>query len=537
MIRLRRLRRYWLVPAILFAALLVYAAWPGRSTFTISPETTYVTEPVDAQGYIDYPTALNERMGKGITPENNANVLIWQALGPHPEGGTMPPEYFKWLGIEQPPEQGEYLISSDKYFQANLKTLPNDVIGLIEDEQSWKKQWDDCIDQARKWPWQAKDQPAIADWLRRNEKPLALAIEASKRPHYFNPRVSKSNDARTPRLLGSLLPCLAKCREMANALKCRAMRRIADEDFDGAWQDLMTFQRLGRLMAQGGTLVETLVGISQVAIASDGQLTLLYHCKRSSKQALDWLADLKRLPPFPTLADKFDVGERFMALDSLHSVACGGTKQLEQAPGAAPGTFEKEPLWDRLFTHNIDFDPAFRNANRTLDRLAAASRLPDRSARAQAFAQITSDVVESRAAVDELSFVSRATMGASTRGEMIGNILVTLFLPAAEKIQNAVERINQSQLNLQIAFALAAYRADNGHYPAKLEELAPKYLSSVPGDLFSGKPLIYKPTEDGYLFYSVGVNGIDDDGRWTDDEPPGDDLRVRMPVPAPKSKR
>ena len=65
----------------------------------------------------------------------------------------------------------------------------------------------------------------------------------------------------------------------------------------------------------------------------------------------------------------------------------------------------------------------------------------------------------------------------------------------------------------------------------------PKYFDKVPDDLFSGKPLTYKPEKDGYLLYSVGVNGIDDGGRWHDDHPKGDDLRVRMPVPEPTSKK
>jgi len=101
---------------------------------------------------------------------------------------------------------------------------------------------------------------------------------------------------------------------------------------------------------------------------------------------------------------------------------------------------------------------------------------------------------------------------------------------------DANDRTEQTQANLQVALALAAHRADTGRYPAKLEELVPKYITTIPGDLFSGKPLVYRPTEAGYLLYSVGVNGIDEDGRWTDDEPKGDDLRVRMPVEEPKPK-
>src|SRR5262249_47323422 len=122
------------------------------------------------------------------------------------------------------------------------------------------------------------------------------------------------------------------------------------------------------------------------------------------------------------------------------------------------------------------------------------------------------------------------------RGEHIGNVMIALLLPSIEKVLDSGDRTEQTQTNLQIAFALAAYRADQGKYPPRLDELAPKYLSKIPLDLFSGKPLIYRPAENGYLLYSVGVNGIDEDGRWTDDDPKGDDLRVRMPVTEPPRK-
>ena len=93
------------------------------------------------------------------------------------------------------------------------------------------------------------------------------------------------------------------------------------------------------------------------------------------------------------------------------------------------------------------------------------------------------------------------------------------------------------QHNVQVAFALAAYRADSGHFPTNLADLAPKYLTTIPCDLFSGKPLIYRPTADGYLLYSVGLNGADDGGRFHDDNPPGDDIGVRMPLAPLKPKK
>jgi hypothetical protein len=86
-----------------------------RGKFTIGKETTYVTGPLDKDGYIDYAAALNERLGKGVTPENNANVLLWKAMGPLPgdmrqRKKKMPAEFFQLMGIPAPAEKGEYFI-------------------------------------------------------------------------------------------------------------------------------------------------------------------------------------------------------------------------------------------------------------------------------------------------------------------------------------------------------------------------------------------------------------------------------------------
>ncbi len=85
------------------------------------------------------------------------------------------------------------------------------------------------------------------------------------------------------------------------------------------------------------------------------------------------------------------------------------------------------------------------------------------------------------------------------------------------------------------AFALAAYRVDNGSYPEKLADLKPKYVAEVPKDIFDDADLHYRRDSGGYLLYSVGPNGKDDGGRGRDDcknNEGWDDLVVRMPAPA-----
>jgi hypothetical protein len=519
-------RRLWTIVLGLFVsvtALLVSVAWPGRSTFTVSEETTYVTGPLDKHGYVDYVTAINELLRKDISPENNANVLIWQALGPRPEGGPgMPAEYFEWLGIEPPPEQGDYLVSWTNYLKENWN-----IDGSLD-----LAAYSDSLTRASQWPWKAEEEPELADWLKRSEKPLGLVMEATRRPEYYNPLVPRRTDDRSPGLLAVLLPNVQRCREVAAAFACRAMLRVGEGKSEEAWQDLLACHRLSRLVARGGTLIDLLVGIAIDQDARKAEVVFLDNAPLESKQLRACLADLRKLPAMPAAADKVHLFERFMCLDSMMFTAQHG---MQFAGSGAPpkGSQVQTPL----FTRSIDWDPALRNVNQWYDRLAAAFRITDRTARAEEMAAITRELRMLKAGVSDTGVVQKAFMGAKARGEWTGNLLFGLMIPAFEKVQGAVDRCEQGQRNLHLAFALAAYHRDNARYPTALDELAPKYLDKVPNDLFSGGPLIFRLQDGGYLLYSVGVNGLDEGGRGYEDEPRGDDLSVRMPVPEPTVRK
>ena len=63
------------------------------------------------------------------------------------------------------------------------------------------------------------------------------------------------------------------------------------------------------------------------------------------------------------------------------------------------------------------------------------------------------------------------------------------------------------------ALAVERFQLENGRLPNDLRELVPGFLTSVPGDPFDGAPLRYKPLLKGYVVYSVGPDGHDDDGK------------------------
>jgi hypothetical protein len=516
--------------SLIGAALLLLPPLAAGQTpapkFPLGQDTTYVTGPLDAEGYIDYEAALNERLGKGVTPKTNANALLWKALGPAPEGGNrMPPAFFRRLGIEEPPPRGDYLVALDAFLKGRINF----------EAGGWEELYDKQT-RASQRPWKASDFPHLADWLKANEKPLAVAVEATKRPGWFNPLVSRRPQPGS--LLGARLSGVQKCRELARALICRAMLRVQEGKFDDAWQDLLASHRLGRLVARGATQIELLVGIAIHQITSNATLAYLERAPLTSRQVLDRLKELQALPPMPPLADKIALGERFTYLDCVQMVRRGGVGMME---GLAGGRATKPTPKEEQALSSIDWTPVLRQGNRCYDRLAAALLLKDAAARQKAIARVEEDITALKKDAVDYAGVFKAIVEGGDPGKQvskaIGNVLIGLLLPAAGKVQTAHDRAEQTQRNLHLAFALAAYRRDHGRYPAKLADLAPRHLPAVPDDLFSDKPLIYRPSEKGYLLYSVGVNGKDDGGRWQDDDPPGDDLSVRVPLPPRKEKK
>ncbi|MCP4246145.1 MAG: hypothetical protein GY778_03765 [bacterium] len=65
-----------------------------------------------------------------------------------------------------------------------------------------------------------------------------------------------------------------------------------------------------------------------------------------------------------------------------------------------------------------------------------------------------------------------------------------------------------------IALAIRMYQLDNGRRPAKLSQLVPDYLPSVPVDPFAaaGASIRYRPDTDHPVLYSVDHNGVDNGG-------------------------
>ena len=109
----RKLRFIWIAGGIilLFVGWFFYQLFGPSAAIVVSKETTYITEPLGPDGLPDYEAYLLQQGSEGVTPENNAAVLIWQAMWP----GDLAQEHWlllcEELGIKEIPSSKEALVS------------------------------------------------------------------------------------------------------------------------------------------------------------------------------------------------------------------------------------------------------------------------------------------------------------------------------------------------------------------------------------------------------------------------------------------
>ena len=104
----------WLtVSAILLISMLVKAEDAKSTKIILSPETTRILEPLNPDGTVNYLEAINSRYSKGVTPENNAAILLLQLVGPEILPGEIRDTALKRLGIAELPQEGKYFRRSD----------------------------------------------------------------------------------------------------------------------------------------------------------------------------------------------------------------------------------------------------------------------------------------------------------------------------------------------------------------------------------------------------------------------------------------
>lgn len=469
---------------------------------------------------VSYADEIDQKFRKNIQPDQNALAKLYEAIGPRPEGTFQGEEYFRRLGIPVPPDSGKYFSDFAKGLSGEALQEANDEYGLACD-----------------WLWKEEQYPDLAKWVRENAEPMAVVHEATLRPEWYYPMFDRKNeDGKPAALIGMLLPHVQKTRSLARYLAIRANLHLANDEPEQAWKDLQTCHRLGRLTSRGPTLIDYLVGAAINSVAIQGELRLLNHAKLTERQIDQFLLDLSQLPPMPDVLLNVDVTERRMFLDSVTLMGQGYLNFAELTGDDDPlegGTF------DRLLKAMIDWDEVRKKGNEAYDELVAALEVEGAEERRQALAKIEENRVATRTKFTGgalLKDVLSSGSASNVATDRMADVLIALMTPAIQNVDAAQVRCLQMNQSLVLAFQLQKYKVVNGGYPEDLPSLEKALSITIPPDLCNGQPLTYSKTKDGYFFYSVGTNGIDQGGKSWNDPPldtsgtKADDLIIRMPL-------
>ncbi|MCA9100517.1 MAG: hypothetical protein KDA63_05165 [Planctomycetales bacterium] len=588
--------RFLLATILAAVVLLVLWAWQllrPSPPIRLSRQTTYITAPLADDGLPDYVAYLNDKYGEGVTPENNATVLLVRATGLPDVQGEQRARWFDALGMEPLPEDGEYLTSL--FDQAPLERTSNWLVAYWRSQQDGSKpptsmaglnEFSQPIDRdmerrrefAAKYrprgdmplmrsipygedgeydwmqateevarelhrramarPWQSSRLPSMDEWLNENRGYLDKVVEASKKPKMHAPLFS-DEQYQGPDLVGVDITIVQDVNDACRVLCARAMNRVAEGRYEEAFEDTMAVHGLARLEGSGPTVVHYLVGLARDGIACELVLALAADEDVSELMLRKALRDVSGLERWKGMADQFDEAERLAALDTAL------TLYRDPSLSGLGGRKESSTV-SRLAASSVDWNFVLSRINGEYDDLADASRNPGDEQRQQ-------KLVENEEARDEAAKMTpgRAAWCAisrQARSAWIANTVLRLMMPASHAALTAEVRANVSLDLATTALALALYRACHGEYPETLDLLVPEIMDDVPVDAFADGPLHYERRGEGYLLYSIGQDRRDDgatnwstrmrDGEWMSIEDyeaggtDGDDLVVRVPMPA-----
>ncbi|HSW44167.1 MAG TPA: hypothetical protein VLM89_01185 [Phycisphaerae bacterium] len=294
------------------------------------------------------------------------------------------------------------------------------------------------------------------------------------------------------------IPVLAEYRAWAQWLTAHSRwARESQGDTSAAVEDWLTTFRMGRQLTRSHSMLPWLVEMAIVGPVSQEMMM----ASRETLDPLDTASMVRRideiLGPVPP-ADRLLAGERIEAQHTVESVYVrqGG---------------------DWLVVSEV---AKYRNAGLGMILPGNPSRLWN------LFSPLYHDIHTARDCVDRCYASLKACTDAAVSYRIDAkfpgtptitppNVLAGFPGESLSMIRRFFSMYYDSRTHIEAAAAMLAireYHRRHGRYPETLELLVPEFLPRLPVDYADRQTLRYRRTNDSYVLYSVGLNGIDDGG-------------------------
>ena len=459
----------WKLALVAAGVYFAFDLFIRRTPVEVSRETTYLVEPLDKDGLPNYALAIHQNQREGVTPENNAAALMWQAVRP-PE--VTDEEYAlicREIGIS--PSAKEQLLTDfsgdeTKKLLMQWRLASDDGVRrrLDEFEQieftAATEKWMTTLHSS---PWKREAAPPLASWLDQNQAPLDMLAVAGARPKFYSPSPNVLADHDTA-VLNMALPQVELLRKCAYSLSTRATYRIGNGQFADTWKDCMACWRLGDHASSGQVLIDRLVGVATRKMAMRLTVALLQAPDLPVAIARQIHTDLDNVQERVDFVPTLDFAERLQFLDAA----------LRVTKHRPAGGWEMDEIYSLPI--EVDANTVLRAGNIWFDRIVKAASNPDREKRASELSGVESDLY---AQVDnsEVSLLY-SVFKRTKRSSIIANLVMLTMMPSTEATQRSEDHDAANYQLAKLAASLKIYHTDRGEYPKTLESLAPRHHAS-----------------------------------------------------------
>jgi hypothetical protein len=427
--RFGRLRAAAQCGALPFVLLIPFVYWNLLWTppWKISRETTFITEPLTRDGKrVDYFAALERELyPPQMKTDDNGYRLIVRALGDARTDGTeklLTDQTYEKLGLDPTTKPVLSYIESNEFLRTYCKTK-----GISEEKA---EEWENKLDK----PWTLDDFPMMEPWLQQNGPALDMLATAVRKSTYCIPLVRSNEDATFVEIL---VPGeMQRTRSFARSAAHRASYRIGTGDVDGAMDDVITCERLGRHTESQSTLVARLVGIAVEGIAVSRSIAT-GKSQPSKEQLQRFQRELDQLPPRPSM-ERSVLSERYYVLDVLQGMAA-----------------ERQSLTAILSTyrHSEESDTGIA-AYVSVDWNTVMSRVNARY-----------DDWEHEQALRPWTLLSPSSLFIGARSRRVADLVTDFHIPVLPATCEAIRRACCTDNLRRIALAMLMYEREHGALP------------------------------------------------------------------------
>lgn len=462
-----------------------------KSRLAVGKATTFLTEPLDQDGYVNYRKAIDDLYGRGVTSENNANVPLRQMSGDAGFPTERNAQYYDLLGIAAWKEGDRKLFTYD-----DMKE---------EFGGEWRREYQRCSCK----PWTEEEAPMVAEWIRRNADLLGAIRDAAARPFFFAPLSPYRSS-----MMNAAVPDTVNAMSALSLLQTDAMLNLGKQREGVAMNDLIACHRLAAHMGRGWALLDQSFSAALRCQIYQAEVSYLNHARPNVERTRFWRRKRDAIPRSKSFAETVGTTARYLTLDCLTRVARPGPAAKDWVwmgwkAGMNPST---DPALARaVASPTLDFNRIAKEINAQVDEYVRLLSDKGPGKRATVCRQLTQRLASYREAqsVMTMAVVQRDEQELEKYIEtsLLANLTFMMEDPCKHKLQaDALADV------MVIGWALSAWYSEHETWPAKLQDLVPKYIDRIPPDRYTGRPLHYRIDGKSCRIYSVGPNLKDDAG-------------------------